>query len=104
MTPPVTPDDVDQLLTAYFKRQAPTRFPPMSVPAGERAITPPADRSRLVLAAGVAGLLGLGLAVSEGVHPASRPTEPAAGPSLLNSATADGGKLLRKAGTAPTNR
>lgn len=101
MTPPVTPDDVDRLLAAYFKRHAPAGLPPVALPAPARR---PADPSRLVLAAGVAGLLGLGLAVSEGVHPVRRTAEPVAGPSLLDAATADGAKLLRKLPTPGTSR
>lgn len=95
----MTPDDADRLLRSYFQKAMPTPFPGFVEPVQAAAETRrPSDRSRLVLAAGVAGLLGLGLAVSGGFVRPVRP-QPDPGPGLFQDATADGAKLLRSAAT-----
>jgi hypothetical protein len=97
----MTPDDADQLFRSYFRRAVPDPFPPFAEPSQVAASSPrSADHSRLTLAVGVAGLLGLGLLATGGFLPTSR-VRPEAGPRLFPDATADGAKLLR---SAPTGR
>ena len=97
-------DDPDRLFSEYLKGQVPNPWPACQVlsrlpePAG-RVATPRAGqaRSRLVLAASVAGLLGLGLFLSNGTSPQPAPVpRPSTDPGLLDSATAKGRELEGK--------
>jgi len=55
------PDDLDRLLTAYFRSEVPSPWPSLPIPTTvQPAAAPPSNRlaqSRLVLAASIAGLL-----------------------------------------------
>lgn len=99
---PNPPDDLDRMLSAYFKAQVPHPWPPFrggpAEPAGLRSAAAP---SRYVLAASAAALLGLGLYLSSGVQHPSAPAEHATqGTGLLKNATANGKGLIPPA----TNR
>lgn len=113
-TPTQHPDDLDRLFRAYFQRQVPDPFPPCpTVPVAEPASkyqsrqARPGVRSRLTLAASVAGLLGLGLTVSSGVRtPQAAKAPDAPDARLLQNSTADGAELLKHAtpnATEPRN-
>ncbi len=97
-------DDLDRMLSAYFKRQMPAEWPvcratatlaePTSVrPALQPAASQPA-RSSLTLAASVAALLGLGLYLSSDHQPGTAPVAND-NSKLLNSGNADGKNLLK---------
>ena len=108
MTPTTPPaDETESLFAEYLKAQVPHPWPACralarSEPA-ELSGTPGRSdrRSRLTLAASIAILLGGGLALSTGPRPEPAPDQsPAAGPNLLNSATADG-KAIGSKGSLP---
>jgi hypothetical protein len=91
-----SPDDLDRHLSAYFRAQVPTQWPSAPMPVQARA-TPrnsSAWKTRLTLAASVAGLLGLGWVLSSG----NMGTSPKPGESeqLLQKSTANGDNLMKK--------
>ena len=91
-----SPDELDRHLSAYFRAQVPTQWPAAPVPVQARA-TPrfgSAWKTRLTLAASVAGLLGLGWVLSSG----NMGTSPKPGDSehLLQKSTANGENLFKK--------
>jgi hypothetical protein len=97
---PPEPDQLDRLLSAYFKQQLPRHWPafqppPAAEPTGLRAAAGP-GRSRATLAVSVAALLGLGLCLSSGSgqFPAPISTTPDGG--LLKSAEASGSNLSKR--------
>ena len=74
---PLSTDDVDGVLGAFFKAQMPAPWPSMKAPPGAEKTTKgwPIMRSRLALAASV-GLLALGLSSLAGAfHGRIVPTE-----------------------------
>jgi len=84
------PDDVDDLLRAFFKAQMPKSWPAPDVPASRRAASLPVARpvkgwplmrSRLAVAASVALLVGGSLLLAEAFQ--GRPNGPA-GPTITN--------------------
>lgn len=105
MTPTPPPDDLDRRLSAYFRRELPDPFPacralaaaePSSLARPRRSFADSAGRSRLVLAASVATLFGIGLSVSSGGR--GRPSvkaPPSPGTNLLRDSTANGSELLK---------
>lgn len=98
-------DDLDRMLSAYFKQQMPEQWPAcratsMAEPSSLRPATPAGQpaRSSLTLAASVAALLGLGLYLS------SDPRQPNADPikpNNLDKGTAKPNGLLEKHLKAP---
>ena len=95
-------DDLDRMLSAYFKRQMPEQWPACRAtsaaePSTLRPATPvgagSAARSSLTLAASVAALLGLGLYLSS--DPRQPNAEPV-GPNNLQNSTAKPNGLLEK--------
>lgn len=108
--PTQTDDDMDRLLSAYFKRQMPAEWPACRALAvaepstlRPRVVDPAAgnpSRSSLTLAASVAALLGLGLVLTSGPRDANAPA-PSGDGGVLYSGTADGKKLLDPLKPAP---
>jgi hypothetical protein len=91
-----SPDDLDRHLSAYFRAQVPAQWPVAPVPVQART-TPrfgAAWKTRLTLAASVAGLLGLGWVLTSG-NLGTSPKQTEAEP-LLQKSSADGDKLLKK--------
>ncbi len=104
---PPQPDELDRLLSAYFKHQLPTPWPafradPSAEPSGLVA-RGSAGRSRATLAVSAAVLLGLGLVLSSGSWPAPSAGTPApqAG-RLLPDSKASGQDLMKHMGDTPT--
>jgi hypothetical protein len=93
-----SPDDLDRQLSAYFRAQVPTQWPAAPVPVQAR--TAPrfgaAWKTRLTLAASVAGLLGLGWVLTSG-NIGTTPKQTEAEP-LLQKSSANGDELLKKMG------
>ena len=105
-TNPTPPDDLDRLLSAYFTNELPHPWPACpsvsetasakAVPSSHMTVAGPdaQSRSRLVLAASVAALMGLGLLASSGVQPhrATGKAVPSAtaGTIYMSKTTADG--------------
>ena len=91
-----SPDELDRQLSAYFRAQVPTQWPAAPLPVQARA-TPrhgSAWKTRLTLAASVAGLLGLGWVLTSGnMGTSPKPNE---SEQLLQKSTANGENLLKK--------
>ncbi len=91
-----SPDELDRHLSAYFRAQVPTQWPTAPLPVQARA-TPKlssAWKTRLTLAASVAGLLGLGWVLSSGNMGGS--PKPNESEQLLLKSSASGADLLKK--------
>jgi hypothetical protein len=92
----LSPDELDRHLSAYFLAQVPSQWPAAPMPVQSRATRRfgSAWKTRLTLAASVAGLLGLGWVLSSGnvgTSPKPNESEP-----LLQKASANGENLLKK--------
>jgi len=90
-----SPDHLDHHLSAYFRAQVPTQWPDAPVPVQARTATTnsPAWKTRMTLAASVAGLLGLGWVLSSGnMSPSPKPGE---SEHLLEKSSASGEKLIK---------
>lgn len=105
-------EDLDRLLSAYFKQQVPNPWPaaptsrfaePSTVAANRPAHTERVGRSSLTLAASVAALLGLGLLLAD-TRPQGGVAPTATDGSVLKNSTANGDKLLKHMTPEPTHR
>ncbi len=87
----MTDDQLDRVYRGFFHREMPRELPPLAKSEVRRAS--PERRSRYVLAASVAGLLGLGLWLSSAVEPAKESAKGSA-TKFFKTAEADGKKIL----------
>ena len=100
-TPGCPPDELDRLLSDYFRRQLPRTWPaapspfaePASVAAARNGAVADGTRGRWVVAASAAVLLGVCWYASSGVAPA--PYAPTRGAGY-RAATAEGADALRE--------
>ena len=90
-----SPDDLDRHLSAYFRAQVPTQWPAAPIPVQARSAKSisSAWKTRLTLAASVAGLLGLGWVLSSGTMGSS--PKPNEAEPLLQKSSASGANLLK---------
>jgi len=87
----MTDEQIDKVYGNYFRHEMPAELPPLVL---SRVRGPRSEsRSRYVLAASVAALLGLGLAVSSTMS-SVKPTAKGSASKLLKDAQADGKGLL----------
>ena len=87
----MTDDQLDAVYREFFRRELPAELPPFAKSEVKR--TAGESRSRYVLAASVAALLGLGLWLSSTVEPAKGSAKGSAS-KFLKDAEADGKNLL----------